>query len=117
MRFWMTFSGDDTTPPTPAKLAALHKFGEDMQQAGILIDSGGILPPSKGARLRLDGDKFTVTDGPFPEIKELILGYAIVEVKDRAQAIEVAHQFMAVAGDGEGEIRQLFGPADGPPPR
>lgn len=115
MRFWMTFSGDNTTPPGPEKLAELHQFGVRMQEAGILIDSGGILPPSKGARLRLEGDTFTVTDGPFPEIKELILGYALVEVKDRDHAIEVARQFMAVAGDGVGEIRQLFGPADGPP--
>jgi hypothetical protein len=95
-------------------MAALAKFGEDSAKAGILLDTGAILPSSKGARVRLAGSKFTATDGPFPETKELIVGYAIVQVKSKEEAIEVARRFMKVAGDGEGEIRQLLGPGDGP---
>jgi hypothetical protein len=114
MRFLLTFTADDNTPPSPEKMAALAKFGEDSAKAGILLDTGGILPSSKGARVRLAGSKFTVTDGPFPETKELIVGYAIVQVKSKEEAIEVARRFMKVAGDGEGEIRQLIGPGDGP---
>ncbi len=114
MRFLLTFTADDNTPPSPEKMAALAKFGEDSAKAGILLDTGGILPSSKGARVRLAGSKFTVTDGPFPETKELIVGYAIVQVKSKEEAIEVARRFMKVAGDGEGEIRQLLGPGDGP---
>lgn len=114
MRFLMTYNGDDTSPPTPEKMAALGKFTEDMMKSGVLVDTGGILPPSKGARLKMNGGKFTVTDGPFPETKELIVGYAIVQVKSKEEAIELARRFMSVAGDGDGEIRQLFGPADGP---
>jgi hypothetical protein len=114
MRFLLTFTADDNTPPSPEKMAALAKFGEDSAKAGILLDTGGILPSSKGARVRLAGSKFTVTDGPFPETKELIVGYAIVQVKSKEEAIEVARRFMKVAGDGEGEIRQLIGPGDEP---
>jgi hypothetical protein len=114
MRFLLTFTADDNTPPTPEKMAELAKFGEEAAKSGVLLDTGGILPSSRGARVRLAGSKFTVTDGPFPETKELIVGYAIVQVKSKEEAIEVTRRFMKVAGDGDGEIRQLMGPADGP---
>jgi hypothetical protein len=77
-------------------------------KAGILLESGAILPSSKGARVQLAGGKFTVTDGPFSETKELIVGYAIIQVKSKAEAIEQSKRFMKVAGDGLLEIRQLM---------
>jgi hypothetical protein len=112
----MTYDGHDRTPPTPEKNAAIEKFAQEMFQSGILIDTGGILPIDQGAKVKLVSGKFTATDGPFPETKELIVGYAIVSVKSKEEAVEVARRFMSIAGDGEGEIRQLIGPADGPPP-
>jgi hypothetical protein len=115
MRFLMTYTGDDTAPPTPQKMAELGRFTEEMARSGVLVDTGAILPPSAGARVKLAGGKFTVTDGPFPETKELIVGYAIVEAKSREEAIELARRFMAIAGDGEGEIRQLVVGGDHPP--
>jgi hypothetical protein len=115
MRFLMTYTSADTTPPSAEKTAELGRFGEDMIRSGVLVDSGGILPISKGSRVKLAGGKFTVTDGPFPETKELIVGYAIVQVKSKEEAVEVARRFMSIAGDGDGEIRQLVGPGDGPP--
>jgi len=114
MRFLMTYIGDDPSPPSPERMAALAKFGEEMNKSGVMIDTGGILPSSKGARLKLAGGKFTVTDGPFPETKELIVGYAIVQVKSKEEAVELGRRFMTVAGDGTGEIQQLFSQADGP---
>ncbi len=110
MRFLMTYTGDETTPPDPQKLAALGKFTEEMIASGVVVDTGGIMPLSQGARVKQAGGTFTVTDGPFPETKELIVGYAIIEVASKEEAIEMARRFMAVAGDGEGEIRLLFGP-------
>ena len=114
MRFFMTYHQTQQTPPTPEKIAAIQKFAEDNMKAGILIDTGGILPSAKGARVKLANGKFTVTDGPFAETKELIVGYAIIEVKSKQEAIEVAHRFMSVAGDGDGEILQVSRPSDGP---
>ena len=112
MRFLMTYNSKDTSPPTPEKMEAIGKFSAEMMKSGVLVDTGGILPPSKGANIKMAGGKFTVTDGPFPETKELVIGYAIVQVKSKEEAIEMARRFMSVAGDGDGEIRQLFGPAD-----
>jgi hypothetical protein len=112
MRFLMTYNNTDRSPPTPEKMAAIAKFSEDMMKSGVLIDTGGIMPASKGADVKQANGKFTVIDGPFPETKELIVGYAIVQVKSREEAIECARKFMAVAGDGHGEIRLLVGPAD-----
>jgi hypothetical protein len=112
MRFLMTYTNDDPGPPNPEKMAAIAKLTEEMTRSGVLLDTGGILPLSRGARVQQARGKFTVTDGPFPETKELIVGYAIVQVKSREEAIELSRRFMSLAGDGEGEIRQLFGPAD-----
>lgn len=115
MRYLMTYKSDDRSPPTPQKMEEIGRFSEEMARSGALIDSGGILPLSAGAEVKLARGKFTVTDGPFPETKELILGYAIVEAKSREEAIELARRFMMVAGDGEGEIRQLVAGGEEPP--
>ena len=56
-----------------------------------------------------------MTDGPYAETKELIDGFALIEVSSKEEAIDVARQFMTVAGDGQGEILQVFDP--GGPPR
>ena len=113
MRFLMTYNSK-AGPPSPEKNAAIEKFVEEMFKSGMLVDTGGILPTA--ARVKMEGGKFTATDGPFPETKELIVGYAIVSVKTKEEAIELSRRFMALAGEGDGEIRQLVGPADGPPP-
>jgi hypothetical protein len=115
MRFLLTYTAKDNLPPTAEKMAAIQKLVEDNMKAGILLDTGGMLPLSKGARVKQDHGKFTATDGPFPETKELVIGYAIVNVRNREEAIEQSRRFMAIAGDGEGEIRQLEGPGDGHP--
>jgi hypothetical protein len=112
MRYLMTYVGKDKHP-SPEKLAAIGKFGEEATRAGILLDTGGILPISLGGAGKLENGKFTLIDGPFPETKEMVVGYAIVQVRSREEAIEQARRFMMVAGDGECEIRQLVGPADG----
>ena len=62
----------------------------------------------RAPRVRLSGGKLTVTDGPFTETKELIAGFAIVQVKSKREAIELAERFLKLAGDGESEIRQMY---------
>jgi hypothetical protein len=97
----------DIPPPGETDMAAMGKLIDDMAKAGVLLAVEGCLPSSKGARIRIDGGKFTVTDGPFPETKELIAGFALLQVKSKPEAIEWTKRFLAVAGDGESEVRLL----------
>jgi hypothetical protein len=84
-----------------------------------MISPGGLAPSSMGARVRLAGGKVTVTDGPFTESKEIIGGYAIVEVKSKEEAVEMFKNFWLLHAEimgpsyvGEGEVRQMFGTTD-----
>jgi len=96
-------------------MAGMGKFIEEMAKAGVLLATDGLQPSSKGARVRVSGGKFTVTDGPFTETKELIAGYAIVQVKSKDEAIEQAKRFLKLMGEGESEVRQMHdAPAFGP---
>jgi hypothetical protein len=99
-------------PPSPQEMAEMDKFIEEMTKAGVLLATEGCLPSSKGARVRLSGGKFTVTDGPFTEAKELIAGFALIQAKSKEEAIELTKRFLKVAGDGETEIRQVFEASD-----
>jgi hypothetical protein len=118
MRFMMIVKADKNyeagAPPPPELMAAIGKLSEEMIKAGIMLDSGGLLPSSKGARIHVKQGKLTVIDGPFSEAKELIGGYAILQVKSKEEAIERGRRFMQVhadvlgpAYDGELEIRQM----------
>ena len=77
-------------PPTEEALLAMHKFNEELEKAGVLLDLGGLTPTSRGVRVRYSGSKRTVIDGPFPESKEFIAGYTLLEVKSLAEAVEWA---------------------------
>jgi hypothetical protein len=94
-------------PPTPEHMAAIAKFTEEQAKAGVLVMTGGLRRPAKGTRVKLAKGEFT-TDGPFAETKELIDGFALIDVPNREAAIEVARKFMTIAGDGEGEILEVF---------
>lgn len=113
MRFLMLYrpadvaSAESGAPPSAEEMAAMGKLIGDMAKAGVLRATDGCMPSAKGARVRRAAGKVTVTDGPFTEAKELIAGFAIVEAESKAHAIELARDFLAVAGDGESEIRQL----------
>ena len=96
------------TPPPQEHMAEMGKLIDEMTQAGVLLATEGCLPSSKGARVRYAGGKFTVTDGPFAETKELIAGFALFEVQSKEEAVEWTKRFLRVAGEGESEIRQIF---------
>src|SRR5260221_561305 len=74
--------------PNEQLLAAMGKYNEELVKAGVMLAGGGLHPSSKGARVRVAGDKRTVIDGPFAETKELIAGYWIFQVKSKEEAIE-----------------------------
>jgi hypothetical protein len=94
-------------PPTADEMASMGKLIDEMAKAGVLLATEGCAISSKGARVDIDGGKFTVTDGPFPETKELIAGFAMIQVKTKAEAIEWGKRFLAVVGVGQSEIRQI----------
>jgi hypothetical protein len=87
----------------------MAKFNEEMVKAGVMLDGNGLQPSSKGARIRFNGDKRTVIDGPFAETKELIAGYWIIQVKSKQEAIAWMKRCPNPhEGDSEIEIRQVF---------
>jgi hypothetical protein len=95
-------------PPNEQVMAALEKLIEQETTSGVLVATGGLLPSSTGARVQITDGKLTVIDGPFAETKELIGGYAILQVNSREEAVAAARRFLKVMGEGECEIRQMF---------
>jgi hypothetical protein len=100
--------------PMPKGLMdAMDKFVSDGFTSGVLKDTGGLKPTSEATRIRLRGGKLTVTDGPFTEAKEVVGGYAIVEVKSKEEALEIGRQFMELhrlhwpGFEGESELRPM----------
>lgn len=114
MRYLCVYKPDqkEGTPPTRQEMAEMGKLIDEMTRAGVLLATEGCQPSAKGARVRLSNGKITVTDGPFTETKELIAGFALIQVKSKEEAIEWTRRFLEVAGDGESEIRQLHEPSD-----
>src|SRR3981189_1547877 len=96
MRFLMLMipKGYDTAQPgamPDAKaVAAMMKYNESLQKAGVLLALDGLHPPSMGARVSFSGGKPQVTDGPFTETKEVVGGYWMIQVKSKEEAIEWA---------------------------
>ncbi len=93
MRFMLLMipKGYESAPPgampDPQAVAAMMKFNESLQRAGVLLALDGLHPPSMGARVSFDGGKARVTDGPFAEAKEVLGGYWMLQVKSRDEAI------------------------------
>ena len=119
MRYLAYTIGDDSTPlpmPTPELFAEMGRFMAEAIQAGVLVATGGLAPSSEGTTIRLDGDTFEITDGPYTEAKELVGGWAILEVGSKEEVIEWSKRFLAINGGGETRLRQVFGPDD-PLPR
>ena len=100
--------------PDAKAVAAMMKFNQSLQQAGVLLALDGLHPPSMGARVSFAGGKPKVSDGPFAEAKEVLGGYWMIEVKSRDDAIAWASRCPASANEVI-EIRQVMEMADFPP--
>jgi hypothetical protein len=101
------------TAPDAKAVAAMMKYNESLQKAGILLALDGLHPPSMGARVKFDGGRPTVTDGPFSEVKEVLGGYWMIQVKSREEAIQWACRCPASEHEVI-EIRQVQELADFP---
>jgi hypothetical protein len=100
--------------PDAKAVAAMMKYNESLQKAGVLLALDGLHPPSMGARVSFSGGKAKVTDGPFPEAKEVIGGYWLVQMKSKAEAVEWASRCPA-SDDEVIEVRQVQELSDFPP--
>ena len=108
MRFLSIYkSVERNAPPSPEEMANMGKLIEEGMKAGWLLATEGCLPSSLGARVAISNSKFTVTDGPFSEAKEVVGGFAILKADSKEQATQLAKDFLQVVGQGETEIRQL----------
>lgn len=117
MKFLMTYQQNpNLPPPTPEKMAAIGAHTHKMIASGKLVMTGGLVRPTRGIQIRCEAGKVSTTDGPFAESKELIDGFALVDVANKEEAIKLASDFMRIAGDGSGEILQVFD-APGTPPK
>lgn len=102
------------TLPDPKLVAKMMKYNQELQRAGVLLALDGLHPPSVGARVDFASGKPVVTDGPFAEVKEVVGGYWMIQVKSRAEAIEWATRVPAPE-DHVIEVRQVKEMSDFPP--
>ena len=111
MRFIVMVKGDENTEagvmPTTEQLAEMGQFNEELVKAGVMLAGEGLQPSSKGARVKFEGKKRTVIDGPFAESKELVAGFWLWQVKSKEEAIEWLKR-APFDGGAEVEIRQIF---------
>ena len=97
--------------PAPEVAEGVGKVVEDLMKAGVLLFAEGVHRSSLGARVKVEGGRRTVTDGPFAETKELIGGVIVVDVRTRDEAIEWAARLAEALGN-EVEVRQVVEEAD-----
>jgi len=99
--------------PSTELLTAMGKYNEELVKAGIMLAGDGLKPSTKGKRVRFEGSKRTVIDGPFAETKELIAGYWIWQVRSIEEAVEWLKRCPNPhCEDSEVEIRPVFEAAD-----
>jgi hypothetical protein len=102
--------------PTPALMEAMGKLADREIKAGRMLDTGGLMPVSMGAQVKITDGKLSVVDGPFVEAKEMIGGYAIFELRDKQEAVAAAKEFMQLHLDhmpgweGTCEVRMFATP-------
>jgi len=122
MRFMMLLKATEDSeaglPPSQELASAMGDFNEKMVDAGVMLAGEGLHPSAKGARVHFSNGKRTVSEGPFPETKDLIAGFWLIDVESMAEAIEWAKRVPDPMGKGQEaqiEIRRVFEAEDFPP--
>ena len=88
--------------------AEMGAFIEELTRSGVLLATGGL--GTEGTHMSARDGQVTLTDGPYAEAKETIVSFAVLDLPSREAAIELSDRFWAIHGDGEGDIRQIYGP-------
>jgi hypothetical protein len=113
MRYMFIVTSPQVASPTPALLEAMAKLTAREIEAGRMVDNAGLMPLAMGARVQISKGKLHVIDGPFAEAKEVIGGYAILELRNKEEAVASAVEFMQLHKDfmpgweGTCEVRDL----------
>jgi hypothetical protein len=111
MRFMVMHYSDEAaeadTPPSPEMIAEMGAYMEESARSGVLLAAEGVRSSRHGARVTITDGEARVTDGPFAEAKELIAGFAILDVKSKEEAIEHAKRFAKVSGATKVDIRRV----------
>jgi len=116
MRFMSFVISAHAGPSTPELIEAMNKLADREIKAGRMVDMGGLTPVAMGAQVRIADGKLSVIDGPFVEAKEVIGGYAIMEFRNKEEAVASAVEFMQLHKDfmpgweGTCEVRAFAGP-------
>jgi hypothetical protein len=98
---------EDGVPPSPEQQAAIGEYMQEAAMAGVLLAGEGVASSAKGARVEVEGGAVRVIDGPFAEAKELIAGFAILEVDSLAEAVEHARKWAQVVGTHRVDVRKV----------
>lgn len=111
MKFLITYAPKPgAPPPSQDTMAHIAKYTQEGINLGIVLMTGGLVRPTHVIRIECDGGKTRVVESPFAEAKDLIDGFALIQAESREDAIRIAGEFMAIAGDGIAEILQVFDP-------
>ena len=110
MRFISIFTHEPIDrPATEAEMAAMGKLIEESMKAGWLLATEGVHFGTTGVRVQRSAEgRFTVTDGPFTEAKEVLGGYALLQAGSKEEVVDLTQRFLEVAGQGTCEIYQLY---------
>ncbi|QHO76292.1 hypothetical protein ACH79_30495 [Bradyrhizobium sp. CCBAU 051011] len=108
-----TEDSEKGVPPTAEAFEAMDRFTEELVKAGVLVAGAGLMPSAQAKRIAFDGPGRTVIDGPFAEIREMVAGFSIWEVKDMDEAVAWAKRCPnPIPGPSEIEIRPFLEAAD-----
>jgi hypothetical protein len=122
MRYMVFVKMAEDVGAPPAEL--VETMGKEMTDAfasGWMVDAGGLYPTSQGTEIRVTAGDVTVTDGPYSEVKEVVGGYSIVEVRSQEEAVAAARRVAEIhrehwpTWEGSVEVRRIAGPDEGPP--
>ena len=114
MKYFMKTLGDASpaSPPSPEVMEKMGAYVQEGFKNGTLVATGALDP--RTTRITSSGGRITVTDGPYAEAKEAVVGWAIVEVGSKEEAIELSRRFWQIVGDGEGTIQRIYDPGEMP---
>ncbi|HWE67558.1 MAG TPA: YciI family protein [Acidimicrobiales bacterium] len=103
---------EDGVKPSPELQAAIGQYMQEAAMSGVLLAGEGVAPSSQGARVEIEDGNVRVIDGPFAEAKELISGFAILDVRSLEEAVEHARKFALLVGAERVDVRRVMEEAD-----
>jgi hypothetical protein len=114
---YQTQEMEDGLIASPEQQTAIGEYMQEAAMSGVLLTGEGVGPSSQGARVEVVDGNVRVIDGPFAEAKELIAGFAILEVDSLDEAIEHARRFALLVGTHRVDVRKVIEYEDLQPPQ